>query len=91
MNITNNTEQRQWQVEADGKLAVLKYQQRDGRVIYTHTEVPSELEGRGIASALARAALDDARSRALHVVPMCPFVAAYIRKHPEYGDLVESS
>jgi predicted GNAT family acetyltransferase len=91
LEIVNNTEQRRWQVEIDGRLALLQYQERDGQVIYLHTEVPPELEGRGIAGAMARAALDDARARGLRVVPFCPFVASYIRRHPEYQDLVETS
>ncbi len=91
LEVTNNAEQRRWQVEVDGRLALIKYQERDGRVVYLHTEVPPELEGRGIAGAMARAALDDARARGLRVVPLCPFVASYIRRHPAYADLVDSA
>ena len=54
----------------------------------THTVVPLALEGHGIAGRLARAALDYARDRGLSVVPLCPYVADYIGKHPEYEDLV---
>ena len=62
---------------------------RDGdRIVFTHTLVPASLEGRGIASVLARTALDDARSRHLRVVPLCPFVRDYIERHPEYQELV---
>jgi len=89
-DVFNNTDQRRWQVEIDGRLALIKYQERDGQVIYLHTEVPPELEGRGIASAMARAALEDARARELRVVPLCPFVASYIRRHPEYQHLVDT-
>lgn len=89
LEISNNTEQRRWQVEVDGRLSQIKYQEREGQIIYLHTEVPPELEGRGIAGAMARAALDDARARGLRVVPLCPFVASYIRRHPEYQDLVD--
>jgi len=55
-----------------------------------HTEVPEAFSGQGHASTLARAALDDARSRGLTVRPDCPYVASYIEKHPEYADLVAS-
>jgi predicted GNAT family acetyltransferase len=62
---------------------------RDGDVVtMTHTEVDPQLEGQGIGSELVRHALDDVRSQGLRVRPSCPFVAAYIREHPEYGDLV---
>jgi predicted GNAT family acetyltransferase len=61
----------------------------NGTVVFTHTEVDPRFEGEGIGSTLVRDALDDIRRRGLAVVPQCPFVAAYIEKHPdEYGDLV---
>ena len=55
-----------------------------------HTEVPEAFGGQGHAATLARSALDDARSRGLTVRPDCPYVASYIKKHPEYADLVAS-
>jgi hypothetical protein len=53
-----------------------------------HTEVQSRFEGQGLGARLARFVLDDARERGLRVVPRCPFIAAYIKRHPEYADLV---
>ena len=64
------------------------YHRRDGRIAFIHTEVDEALEGRGLGSALVATALDDARSEGLEVVPLCPFVAAFIERHPEYQDLV---
>lgn len=58
------------------------------RVTFTHTEVDPDVEGHGIGSTLVRWALDDVRSRGGSVDPQCPFVAAYIRRHAEYQDLV---
>jgi predicted GNAT family acetyltransferase len=52
-----------------------------------HTEVPAELEGQGIGSRLARGVLEAARARGLKVVPRCPFVSAYMQRHPEFDDL----
>ncbi len=69
-------------------VGVAAYRLKDDAITFTHTEVPAELEGRGIASALARHALDDARRRGLAVVPRCAFMAEYIRRHTEYADLV---
>lgn len=66
----------------------LQYVRRDGVVQLVHTEVPEALEGRGFGAALAKAALDAARAAGLKVVPTCPFVRTYIRRHPEYADLV---
>src|SRR3954470_8423946 len=58
-------------------------------VIFTHTETDPSFEGQGVASQLVRWALDDVRARGLRVVPVCPFVKEYIRKHgDDYGDLV---
>jgi predicted GNAT family acetyltransferase len=59
-----------------------------GRISFLHTYVPPELEGRGIAGQLARYALEHARANRLAVVPHCPYVRAYIDRHPEYQDLV---
>jgi uncharacterized protein len=53
---------------------------------FTHTEVPPADEGKGIGARLVRAALDDARQRGFKIVPACSFVAAFIRRHPEYND-----
>ena len=67
----------------------LVYRDRGGNVLaFLHTEVDETLQRRGLGSALVAGALDDARDRGLHVVPICPFVDAYVRRHPEYGDLV---
>lgn len=64
------------------------YRRRDGRLAIIHVEVDEALEGRGLGSALVTAALDDARREGLEVVPLCPFAAAFLDRHPEYQDLV---
>ncbi len=64
------------------------YRRRDGRIVFTHTEVGQAGEGRGYGSRLAAAALDGAAAEGLEVVPLCPFIARYIEKHPEYQALV---
>jgi predicted GNAT family acetyltransferase len=86
--IRDNAERHRFEVVVDGHLARADYV-IDGDVItFTHTIVPPALEGRGIASRLIRHGLSEARDRRLRVVPQCPFVAAYIRKHPEWADLL---
>lgn len=57
-------------------------------IVFTHTEVEPDYEGKGVGSQLARAALDDARGRGLRVVPVCPFIKGWIERHPDYADLV---
>ncbi|MEU2249475.1 GNAT family N-acetyltransferase [Streptomyces sp. NPDC019224] len=57
-------------------------------IAFIHTEIDPRFAGRGLGSLLARGALDDARTRGLHVLPYCPFIRGWIREHPEYTDLV---
>ena len=69
-------------------IGLAAYRRRDGRIAFTHTEVDESCEGRGFGSRLAAAALDDARRQGLDVVPLCPFIAHYIERHPEYEGLL---
>lgn len=86
--VRDNTSEQEFELTVDGTRAVAAYQLEDATIVFTHTLVPPEIEGRGVGSKLIRAALDSARDRGLTVVPQCPFVAAYIARHPEYRDLV---
>ena len=86
--IRNNPGQLRIETYVEEMLSKVEYQIADGRIYYYHTEVPPELEGRGIASEMAKFALEYARDQGLGVVPLCPFVEAYIRRHPEYKLLV---
>lgn len=72
-----------------GETAVLSYQEAGPGVLdFQHTEVPEAVQGQGVGEELVRQALDDVRERGLEVIPTCPFVAAFIRRHREYRDLV---
>jgi predicted GNAT family acetyltransferase len=79
-----------FEIHVDGQLAgFAQYRSTPGLIVFTHTEIDDEFEGRGLGSALIRAALDTARQRGLAVRPDCPFVRAYIARHPDdYLDLV---
>lgn len=91
-DVTDNPARERFEVDlGDGSIAVAEYELFPGRIIFTHTEVPKQHEGRGIGSALIRFALRSARERHLQVVPVCPFFADYIRKHPEEQDLLSPS
>ncbi|WP_405020072.1 N-acetyltransferase [Kitasatospora sp. NBC_00070] len=77
-----------FEARIDGALAGFAEYIRSGKlVVYPHTVVDPAFEGRGIGGALARAALDDARKRGLPVLATCPFIKAWMIRHPEYADL----
>ncbi len=69
-------------------LAVAEYVIADGRMVFTHTLVPPELRGRGLAEQLVRAGLELARAEGRRVVPQCSYVAAFIQRHPEFQSLL---
>jgi predicted GNAT family acetyltransferase len=82
--VIDNTALGRFEIAVDGQLAFLTYAVSDGRIRLIHTEVPPALQGQGYASRLTRAALERAQREHLRVVPLCPFVRAYLRRHPEY-------
>ncbi|MBX3513693.1 MAG: N-acetyltransferase [Xanthobacteraceae bacterium] len=87
--VRDNPERHQFEMHVDGHTALAAYRLTPGTITFTHTEVPKELGGRGIGSQLAKGALDQVRTRGLKVVPLCPFIKAYIEKHAEYQDLLK--
>jgi predicted GNAT family acetyltransferase len=87
--IVNNPAASRYELRVGDRLVgIAVYRSRNGRIVLTHTEVDESCSGRGFGSALVKAALDDAKREGAEVVPLCPFVADYIRRHPEYEDLV---
>jgi predicted GNAT family acetyltransferase len=87
--LSDNQEKHRFELH-DGAdlLAFAEYNLLKTGVLFTHTEVLPGHEGRGIGSAIARHALDEVRRRSLMAIPACPFIAGFLRKHPEYQDLV---
>lgn len=86
--VTNNQKQQQYEVHEGDEIAILQYRLLQNKIALMHTEVPESLNGRGIAAALAHHALETARSSDQRVMVYCPYVAAYLKRHPEYNDLV---
>ena len=87
--VVDNAAEKRYELDlGKGDMALIEYATGDGFVVLTHTEVPPTYEGQGIGKELVLAALEDIRSKGLRVVPQCPFVGAYIRRHPEWMDLV---
>ncbi len=85
MTVRHNVSEHRYELDTDHGLAIAVYREQGDRAIFTHTEVPPQDEGKGIASQLVRAALDDTRRRGLKIVPACSFVVAFVRRHPEYA------
>jgi predicted GNAT family acetyltransferase len=85
----NNVEGRQFEIRVDDQVARLNYKITDGKIELIHTEVPAALGGQGLANQLARTALDFAAQHSLRVIPTCPFVRAFLKRHDEYAKLTE--
>jgi predicted GNAT family acetyltransferase len=86
--LTDNTEKHQYEFHVEGFCPKVEYIKVKNEIYLTHTEVSPELEGRGIASELVGQVLKDIESKGLKLVPLCPFVAGYIQKHPDWKRLV---
>ena len=87
LSITHNTTDHRFEIRVDDLLAVSEYQLTGNVITFYHVEVPPEWEGQGIGGLLAKASLDYARANSLKVIPLCSFMSAYVRRHPEYQDL----
>jgi predicted GNAT family acetyltransferase len=87
--LSDNPAGHRFELHLGGELAAFaEYNLLQGAVLFTHTEVLPAFEGKGLGSKLAKFALDDVRSRGLRAIPQCQFIAGFIRKRPEYLDLV---
>jgi predicted GNAT family acetyltransferase len=84
--VRHNAALNRYEVDSAHGLAFAIYRQQGDRLIFTHTEVPSADEGKGVGSQLVREALDDARRRGFKIVPACSCVVDFVRRHPEYND-----
>ena len=90
VSIRDDPAESAYVIEVDGvRAGKAEYRQMSGRRVFTHTEVDDEFSGRGLANEVARFALDDMRDQGVAVVPLCPFFAAYIKRHPEYDSIVD--
>jgi predicted GNAT family acetyltransferase len=88
--VQDNPDAERYEIAVDGELAgYSEYRGHGSTRAFTHTEVDERFAGRGLATELVRRALDDVRSQHAHVLPICPFVKAFLAEHPEYLDLVE--
>ncbi|MFN3946332.1 MAG: GNAT family N-acetyltransferase [Allosphingosinicella sp.] len=91
-DVRDNVERTRFEIDlGDGSFAFADYNLLARAIMFTHTEVPEAHEGKGLGSALIRAGLASARARGLKVIPICPFFAAYMRKHAEEQDLLDDA
>jgi len=89
MNVTDHPNELRYEIEVDGEVAgFLMYRREPGVLELVHTDVAPKWEGKGVGGALVKGALEDIRARDLKMRPYCPFVRAYLARHPEYQDLV---
>ncbi len=87
--VRDNTEHHRFELDVDGAIAFSQYSHEGDTIAFMHTEVPKELRGKGTGSALVRGALAIARARGLKVAAKCPFVKAWLEKHPEDAGLAQ--
>ena len=87
-DIHDNASRSRYELAVDGETAVVTYNLSPPNLMITETLVPVPLEGRGIASRMARHVLADLKQKGLLILPTCPFFSAYLKKHPEHADQV---
>jgi predicted GNAT family acetyltransferase len=88
--VSNNPALHRFELAVDGHIAATYYELAGGVITFVHTEVPSELGGKGIGSKLIQGALDQVRAAGLKVIAQCPFVKGWIGKHPDYANLLQA-
>ena len=89
LDILMNETTHRFEATLGDEVAFAEYQLQPGAILLPHTVVPPAFEGKGVGSGLAKAALGYARDHGLKVKPACPFIAGYIKKYPEWHDLVD--
>lgn len=91
ITVANAPERLRYELRlGDAVIGFSTYRLVGRRVVFIHTEVNEEYSGRGLAERLAKFALDDVRAAGKRIVPVCPYIAAYLRRHPEYDDIVDA-
>ena len=88
MNIVDNSARGRFEYEVEGRTAFIDYRRAGNVLLLTHAEVPRELEGRGIGSLMVRGTLELIRERGEKMIPLCSFIAAFVRRNPDYQDLL---
>lgn len=87
--LIKNEDKKRFELEFERTIAFINYKERDGKITLTHTEVPLELEGKGTGNAIVEKTLDYLEQNNYTLVPLCPFVFAYIKRHPEWKRIID--
>lgn len=87
LEVIHNPAESRFETWVDGQLAKLDYMEGENTIVMTHVGVPMEFRGNGVAGVITKAGLEYAKSKSLRVIPMCSYVAAYIRRNPQYAEL----
>ena len=90
LEVIHNPTESRFEIRLDGQLAKLDYMEDGDSIVMTHVGVPIEFRGHGIAAIITKAGLDYAKAKSLRVIPMCSYVAAYLRRNPQYIELTRS-
>lgn len=86
--LIDNTAKQRYEIDTEGHKAYVEYMHRSDAIVLTHTLVPKPLEGRGIGSALVHLVLEEVKKKGLRIIPECEFISVYIRRHPEWEELL---
>jgi predicted GNAT family acetyltransferase len=86
--LIDNEAAKQYELNVEGTIVKIEYIKVQDKIYLTHTEVPPVLEGKGLGSSIVKQALEDIKRQDLTLIPLCPFVALYIKRHPEWKELV---
>ncbi len=87
LEVVHNSAQKRFEIQIGDQIAMVKYILGSSEIIFTHTEVPEALEGHGIAGKMAKVAVEYAKAQGLRIRPTCPYIAEYIKRHPEYHSI----
>ncbi|HRX10201.1 MAG TPA: GNAT family N-acetyltransferase [Draconibacterium sp.] len=86
--LIDNKENNQYEIHVNGFIPKIQYRKSGNKIFLTHTEVPADLAGKGIGSSLVKMVLEDIKQKELKLVPICPFVSAYVKRHAEWSNLI---
>jgi len=87
IEVMHSSTQKRFEMQIGDQIAMVKYILGSSEIIFTHTEVPEAVEGQGVAGKIAKAAVEYAQAQGLRIRPMCPYMAAWIKRHPEYHSI----